>query len=91
MEGPAVSFTRARIDHRPFPDPKIAHSRPQEPMPDALPDRLHLGGGKINGTVQRFKRLNGCDAWICISQRSFVRGIDRIFIGQIFNRVAQNF
>jgi hypothetical protein len=60
-------------------------------MPDALPDRLYLGAGKINGTVQRFKRLNGCDAWICISQGSLLCGIDGILIRQIFNRVAQNF
>ncbi|HXP10563.1 MAG TPA: hypothetical protein VN828_18820, partial [Acidobacteriaceae bacterium] len=88
VEGPAVLIhSQGSLA---VPRPKMARGRPQQPQSNALPDRLHFGTGKINGTVQRFQHLNGSDAWIRVPQGSFVRGIDSILIGQIFNRMTQN-
>jgi hypothetical protein len=47
-----------------IPRPNVAILRPQEPVPEALPDRQHLGAREIDRTVQRFERLNRFDAGI---------------------------
>ena len=53
--------------------------------------RLNLGARKIDSAVERFENLDGFDARIGAPQRSLTCRIYGILVGQVFNRVAQDF
>src|ERR1700677_3342524 len=66
-------------------------SRPQQPPPHAAQRRLHLGSGIIDSTVESLQNLDGRDARVGASQRSLIGKVICIFVGEVFNRVSQDF
>ena len=56
-----------------------------------LERRLHLGAGIIDSAVESLQNLDGCDARVGVSQRPLVRKVLCILVGEVFNRVAQDF
>jgi hypothetical protein len=52
---------------------------------------FYLGAGIIDSAVESLQNLDGCNARVGASQRSLVCKVICILVGEVFNRVPQDF